>query len=169
VSGNVALTANGLQLNGTMVQILEFAAGTSTAASVGMYSGTANATYNNNNKTFTLTSSGGVIGWAKLEKGGVTTPYVPKGYGVESLECQRYFYKTNNNRYCFTVGEGNVAKIENVVYPISMRIVPTVTITFHNGQRYDILQNANRGFVLQMLGATTAEFLVFQFYASADL
>ncbi|MEG2923701.1 MAG: hypothetical protein RR848_04435 [Oscillospiraceae bacterium] len=90
VSGSAALTANGLQLNGTMAQILEFAEGASTAASVGMYSGTANASYNNNNKTFTLTSNGGVIVWAKLEKGSVATPYVLKGYAAELSECQRY-------------------------------------------------------------------------------
>ncbi|MEG2022118.1 MAG: hypothetical protein RR087_10105, partial [Oscillospiraceae bacterium] len=90
VSGNVALTANGLQLNGSMSQILEFAVGADTTARVGMYSGTANASYNNNNKTFTLTSNGGVIGWAKLEKGNAATPYVLKGYAAELSECQRY-------------------------------------------------------------------------------
>ena len=38
-----------------------------------------------------LIESGAVfLNWAKLEKGSVATPYVPKGYGAELAECLRY-------------------------------------------------------------------------------
>ncbi|MFR2589749.1 MAG: hypothetical protein ACLS9Y_04860, partial [Ruthenibacterium lactatiformans] len=33
--------------------------------------------------------------WAKLEKGSVATPYVPKGYGAELAECLRYFQRVH--------------------------------------------------------------------------
>ncbi|MEG2501247.1 MAG: hypothetical protein RSA78_09290, partial [Oscillospiraceae bacterium] len=128
VSGSVTVTANGLQLNGTMSQILEFAAGTSTAASVGMYSGTANASYNDKDKTFTLTSSGGVIGWAKLEKGSVATPYVSKGYACELSACARYYAKISSSVDNFLPiqkidGWGWVCEAK-IIMP--MRIFPTV-------------------------------------------
>ncbi|MEG2022446.1 MAG: hypothetical protein RR087_11795, partial [Oscillospiraceae bacterium] len=129
VSGSVALTANGLQLNGTMSQILEFAAGTSTAASVGMYSGTANASYNNNNKTFTLTSNGGVIGWAKLEKGNAATPYVLKGYAAELSECQRYLQSLEIFTIEYSAG-ADLTFTYSFTYGIPLKsrgIAPTVT------------------------------------------
>ncbi|MEG1366123.1 MAG: hypothetical protein RSC96_02790, partial [Oscillospiraceae bacterium] len=125
VSGSVALTANGLQLNGTIAQILEFAAGTDTTARVGMYSGTSTATYNNNDKTFTLTSTGGVIGWAKLEKGSVATPYVSKGYGAELAECEFYFQRISfTEATCISQGNGDIL----VLLPYKkMRIAPTIS------------------------------------------
>ena len=91
-SGSVTLTANGLTLNGTITQILEYAAGTDVTASVSMYSGTATASYNNSTKTFTLTSSGGTIRAAKLEKGTVSTLEndAPPDYGELLALCQRY-------------------------------------------------------------------------------
>lgn len=93
VSGTVTLTANGLTLNGTISQILPTAIGTSYSTSVGMYSGTATVTYDNNNATGTITSTGGIIEWVKLEIGATQTPFVPKGYGIEFAECQRYFQR----------------------------------------------------------------------------
>ena len=89
VSGTVQITAEGLVLNGTISQILENAAGTDVTASAS--AGT--ASYDNSTKTFTLTATGQTITWAKLEKGSVDTPYVPKGYGAELAECIRYFQK----------------------------------------------------------------------------
>lgn len=86
VSGTVQITAEGLVLNGTISQILENAAGTDVTAS----SSAGAASYDNSTKTFTLTATGQTITWAKLEKGSVATPYVPKGYGAELAECLRY-------------------------------------------------------------------------------
>lgn len=86
ISGTVQITENGLVLNGTISQILENAAGTDVTAS----SSAGAASYDNSTKTFTLTATGQTITWAKLEKGSVATPYVPKGYGAELAECLRY-------------------------------------------------------------------------------
>ena len=93
VSGTVQITAEGLVLNGTISQILENAAGTDVTASAS--AGT--ASYDNSTKTFTLTATGQTITWAKLEKGSVDTPYVPKGYGAELLACQRYYVPIGEN------------------------------------------------------------------------
>lgn len=96
VSGSVTLSADGLQLAaGTVIaQILEYAAGTDVIASLGIASGTASAAYDNATKTYTITATTAcTLIWAKLEKSSVATPYVPKGYGSELAECQRYYLR----------------------------------------------------------------------------
>ena len=96
VSGSVTLSADGLQLAaGTVIaQILEYAAGTDVIASLGITSGTVSAVYDNATKTYTITATTAcTLIWAKLEKGSIATPYVPKGYGVELSECLRYYQK----------------------------------------------------------------------------
>lgn len=40
-----------------------------------------------------ITSGSVALEWIKAEKGGITTPYVPKGYGAELAECQRYYLR----------------------------------------------------------------------------
>lgn len=126
VSGTVTLTANGLTLNGTIAQILPDAIGTSYSASIGMYSGTATVTYDNDTATGTITSSGGTIKWAKLEIGEVVTPFVPKGYGVELMECRRYYQQYNQTITLTWIGVDQV-EISNFVFTPPMRIPPTLT------------------------------------------
>lgn len=127
-SGTVALTANGLTLNGTITQILEYAVGTDVTASTSMYSGTATAAYNNSTKTFTITSSGGAIRAAKLEKGTVSTLAndAPPDRGEQLSICQRYQF---NNPSWFRVRATQIAT-DNIDFfvplPVSMRISPTV-------------------------------------------
>lgn len=65
--------------------------------------------------------------WTKLEKGSVATPYVPKGYGAELAECQRYYIRLpSESAVC-------VSQSANYVwYTVSfpeMRIVPTLSVT----------------------------------------
>lgn len=124
VSGTVQITAEGLVLNGTISQILENAAGTDVTASAS--AGT--ASYDNSTKTFTLTATGQTITWAKLEKGSVATPYVPKGYGAELLACQRYYVPIGENTKVFGgIGTtGNVAFV-GMIIPVEMRITPSFT------------------------------------------
>lgn len=126
VSGTVTLTANGLALNGTISQILPTAIGAYYSASIGMYSGTATVTYDNDTATGTITSSGGTIKWVKLEIGEVPTPYVPKGYGAELAECQRYFIPRVGFR---AAGIVNGSTFSTIIYtPATMRTEPTITV-----------------------------------------
>ncbi len=87
VSGTAKITANGIVLNGTMKQVLEAPAGTNAYASAS--GGT--ASYDNTAKTFTLTAAGEKISWAKLEIGGIATPFSPPDPATELAKCQRYF------------------------------------------------------------------------------
>lgn len=122
VSGTVQITANGLVLNGIISQILENAAGTDVTASAS--AGT--ASYDNSTKTFTLTATGQTITWAKLEKGSVATPYVPKGYGAELAECQRYFKRVGNRGFRgWATNETNVVCC--LTLATQMRVKPTIT------------------------------------------
>ncbi len=120
-AGTVTLTTAGMILNGTIVQILASAIGASFTAS----SNAGAASYNDTARTFTLTATGQTITWTKLEKGSMATPYVPKGYGAEMIECMRYYQKHDIGVYAWP---RNAAE-SNIVYkfPIAMRINPTMT------------------------------------------
>ena len=122
VSGTVQITANGLVLNGIISQILENAVGTDVTASAS--AGT--ASYDNSTKTFTLTATGQTITWAKLEKGSVATPYVPKGYGAELSECLRYYYQVASVR-TFGQQHTGAGTYVNIILPQVMRVTPTVS------------------------------------------
>ncbi len=73
--------------------------------------------------------------WIKLELGAVATPFVPRTYGEELALCQRYYCTNNNSSAPVT----NVSMIcdrggfpyltGSLVFPVTMRIVPTLTIT----------------------------------------
>lgn len=58
--------------------------------------------------------------WAKLEEGNIATPYVPRGYGVELSECQRYC-----NTVFIALGDN---RVPNIVVDYNMRINPTISI-----------------------------------------
>ena len=65
------------------------------------------------------------VNWAKLEKGSVATPYVPKGYGAELAECIRYFQKFSE---LFlppaSLVNGHIISYSMTFYP--MRVSPSV-------------------------------------------
>lgn len=70
-----------------------------------------------------LIESGAVfLNWAKLEKGSVATPYVPKGYGAELAECMRYYQKI-----AFSVGQDR-STYKYIPTLIPMRVAPTCTL-----------------------------------------
>ena len=130
ISGSATVTENGIQLNGTLRQIREFAVGGTTHASVKMHSGTAAATYNDSTKYFDIVSSGGVIRAAKLEIGTVSTlaDDTAPSYAEELLKCQRYYQKISKfPRYAGTVT--NAATNADVQIPLAtpMRSTPTLT------------------------------------------
>ena len=70
--------------------------------------------------------------WAKLEHGTVATPYVPKGYGAELVECYRYFWISSMPVNIFKTTAGDYFR-NTVYFPIAMRTVPSVTILSSNG------------------------------------
>ena len=64
--------------------------------------------------------------WAKLEKGSVATPYVPKGYGAELAECQRYFKRVGNRGFRgWATNETSVVCC--LTLATQMRVNPTIT------------------------------------------
>ncbi|MEG1126912.1 MAG: hypothetical protein RSE10_09440, partial [Oscillospiraceae bacterium] len=148
----------------------EFAEGASTAASVGMYSGTANASYNNNDKTFTLTSNGGVIGWAKLEKGSAATPYVAKGYGAELLECQRYFQIIGKGLNIYIPFIGGTQYYLYLQWFVQMRAIPTIAYITASGNVASYQVTATGA---NLYGGTfanpTAQIIIKDVVVSADL
>ncbi|MGN0665334.1 MAG: hypothetical protein ACI4KF_02275 [Huintestinicola sp.] len=88
VSGTVTVNSDGtVTLNGSICQPLENAAGSDVTASVS--AGT--AVYDDSTKTFTVTGSGDVISWAKLEHGSMATAFVPPDPADEMLKCMRYY------------------------------------------------------------------------------
>lgn len=64
--------------------------------------------------------------WAKLEKGSVATPYVPKGYGAELSECLRFYYQVASVR-TFGQQHTGAGTYVNIILPQVMRVTPTVS------------------------------------------
>lgn len=64
--------------------------------------------------------------WAKLEKGSVATPYVPKGYGAELAECLRFYYQVASVR-TFGQQHTGAGTYVNIILPQVMRVSPTMS------------------------------------------
>ena len=128
-SGTVSKADVGLTLNGTIRQKLESPPTGETSAFVGMVSGTASISYADG--AVTITSSGGVLKWAALYDGvysAATMPeYRPKGYGVELMECRKYFYRyeSGNNGAYVPIAAGTTL-IPGFTFPIPMRAFPSI-------------------------------------------
>ena len=69
------------------------------------------------------------IEWAKLEVGSTPTPFVAPNLALELVKCQKY-YCTGTFAFAMntTFYDGNFIVIPNVKFPVTMRIIPTVTI-----------------------------------------
>lgn len=72
--------------------------------------------------------------WAALYEGEYTAEtlpeYQPKGYGAELSECQRYFYNFLYNDGIFFPAVANNNQIPGFLFPVEMRVVPTITISY---------------------------------------
>ena len=109
VSGSVAINSGGIVLNGTIAQVLEYAAGQTVTATVLTPDGVTDVTpvYDDETKTFTVTTQGKTIRAVKLELGTQQTlAHQENGawglneipdYGEQLRRCQRY---------CFVWGYG---------------------------------------------------------------
>ena len=84
--------------------------------------------YNSDSAFFEIAITSGSISieWMKVEKGSVATPYVPKAFGDEFLECLRYFVGG--------VGIGSAGIVSGSTFrvliptPVPMRTAPSVTV-----------------------------------------
>lgn len=105
------------------------------------------------------------ISWAALYEGEYTAdtlpPYIPKGYAVELLECQRYYYVpagAANMAYAGYTASAANARI-TVPTPVPMRTTPSIVVeTIGNVQVYasDGAHNATGVTVLQLQGDCVA-------------
>lgn len=123
--GTVTVNSDGtITLDGTITQILENAVGADVTASAS--AGT--ASYDDATRTFTLTASGEVIEWAKLEVGGIATPFSPPNPATELSKCQRYLQKIN----AFAVFRASYLLPDYIDFsiptPVTMR-AGTITVT----------------------------------------
>ena len=87
--------------------------------------------YNSDSAFFeiAITSDSISVEWTKVEKGSVATPYVPKAFGDEFLECLRYFYSTVGVwTRIVTQTQYNGALQLMGFFPVTMRTVPTLAV-----------------------------------------
>lgn len=73
------------------------------------------------------------IVWASLYEGEYTAEtlpeYQPKGYGAELAECQRYYYRIdNNNEPCWLIAVDSSFAVGAINFPVTMRLAPSLTI-----------------------------------------
>ena len=141
VSGTASLTAAGVTLNGTMVQVLENDPPGETTATALTTTGIVDCTYDSGTKTFTITGTGETFLAAKLEIGSTQSLAreddsgnwhvleIPK-YGAELAECQRYFviYDVDGQRF---FGYGTLDTTTSVqaliITPVQMRATPNIS------------------------------------------
>ena len=156
--GSATLTASGVMLNGTMVQILENAIGATVTASALLSDGTIiTPTYDDSTRIFTLTASNKTIVAVKLELGDTQTlarnistdanpNWVlndpPPNFVEELAKCQRYFIRvcSGSGRFAMTGAidmayGGPGQAIFFVPLPVSMYKTPAIT-GFDNGGWY---------------------------------
>ncbi len=127
-SGTVTINTDGtLTLDGTIKQTLENDVDGVTTSSAN----TGTASYDVSTKTFTLTATGEIIAWVKLELGSIATPFVPPNIATELVKCQRYYYKQEkiNTVSIINTSYANVS----ANFPTEMRTTPTITIRSVSG------------------------------------
>ena len=113
-----------------------------------------------------LTRIGSKYEWAALYDGEYTAEtlpeYQPKGYGTELAECHRYYFDSDTVLRSSLSDNGNVA---NLLFPVPMRVVPTVAVNAIEGTAPDVV-NASTGGVSWY---ATDKFTFDKITASADL
>ena len=66
--------------------------------------------------------SGETLNWVKLELGEICTPFIPKSYSEELLNCYRYYYKIKKNGYMLGSCVNTNSMYLPVTFPVEMRI-----------------------------------------------
>nr|DAV19824.1 MAG TPA: tail protein [Caudoviricetes sp.] len=137
VSGSVTINSGGIVLNGTIAQVLEHAAGQTVTATVLTPDGVTDVTpvYDDETKTFTVTTQGKTIRAVKLELGTQQTlAHQENGawglneipdYGEQLRRCQRYcrVYKSGEILPCLAYGQ-NEGWYASAALPFDLRAIP---------------------------------------------
>ena len=143
VSGSVTINSGGIVLNGTIAQVLEYAAGQTVTATVLTPDGVTDVTpvYDDETKTFTVTAQGKTIRAVKLELGteqtiahqenGVWVLNEIPDYGEQLRRCQWYYQrlKASSGYMRFGVSQPYTDTAAGVFIPLQgeMRTAPTVS------------------------------------------
>lgn len=99
----------------------------------------------------TFIKNGETLAWAALYEGEYTAdnlpPYVPKGYGVELAECQRYYCTYGNLRLLLLHNADGVDR-GTFLFPTKMRIIPTLSyeITGDPDAQFTLEETTKQGF-----------------------
>lgn len=137
ISGSVAITAEGLTLNGTIQQTIPNAIGSRYVATVLTSAGIVAGAYNPSTRVFTITSDGSAkIRAAKLEIGDYQTLAHQDGstwvlndipnYSDELFKCQQYFYRFKPDVLsAFTFGVGACVRNTGNPTPADPNVEPT--------------------------------------------
>lgn len=138
VSGSVTINSGGIVLNGTIAQVLEYAVGQTVTATVLTPDGVTDVTpvYDDETKTFTVTTQGKTIRAVKLELGSVQTlahqdangawvlNEIPD-YGEQLLKCQRYL-RPAGTQFITSQASGNIYGSVVMINSYPMRAVPSI-------------------------------------------
>lgn len=143
VSGSVTINSGGIVLNGTIAQVLEYAAGQTVTATVLTPDGVTDVTpvYDDETKTFTVTTQGKTIRAVKLELGteqtlahqenGVWVLNEIPDYGEQLRRCQRYYQrlKASSGYMRFGISQPYTDTAAGVFIPLQgeMRTAPTMS------------------------------------------
>lgn len=137
VSGSVTINSGGIVLNGTIAQVLEHAVGQTVTATVLTPDGVTDVTpvYDDETKTFTVTTQGKTIRAVKLELGtqqtiahqenGVWVLNEIPDYGEQLRRCQRYLRPAGYN-FIVSKATGNWYGSNTFGNPDPMRAVPVI-------------------------------------------
>lgn len=144
VSGSVTINSGGIVLNGTIAQMLEYAVGQTVTATVLTPDGVTDVTpiYDDETKTFTVTTQGKTIRAVKLELGSQQTlahqdadgnwvlNEIPK-VGEQLAACQRYYQrlKASSGYMRFGTSQPYTDTAAGVFIPLQgeMRTTPTMS------------------------------------------
>lgn len=109
----------------------------------------------------------------QLERGSVSTPFEHRPYGVELALCQRFFWRITDSPYQLLQYYDNRAsdnQVATVPYPVTMRVVPSVTATFSSGSLRTVSRNTINGTTVDTNGSSQSTgAYVNIFTASAEL
>ena len=126
VNGSVSVASNGIVLNGTISQTLEYQPTETVTPSVDNSAGGVSCSYLNG--VFKITATNKLVKWAKLEVGTTPTPFSPKLYAEELALCQRFCLKlaskTNYGTICLATEQTESAY--TLFVPHQMRTNPSI-------------------------------------------
>jgi hypothetical protein len=93
-------------------------------------------------------------GW-QYEQGSVATPFEHRFYGEELSLCQRYYWKTENFLWLYSLdASANYVRC-NIFNPVEMRVPPTITGSFSHGGSSNGYQSQTKYFAIPYVNSPT--------------